>query len=68
MNLPDPPENPSGLGFLRAWRQLIEMADRQNLKRGQVIDQLFLQSPDLSVWRGTIDDTGTLTWTKQTRA
>ena len=34
----------------------------------EAFDFIPLRSPDGSIWRGRIDDTGTLTWTKETYA
>lgn len=66
MLLPDPPEKYT-VSWLRNLLNILNQADQQNLKRGQVNDQLMLKSPDGASWRATIDNAGTVTWTKVAR-
>ncbi len=44
-------------------RGALERADDQSLKRGAAQPYLLLASPNGTVWKGVIDNSGALSWT-----
>jgi hypothetical protein len=43
-----------------AFRNEVEQADRQNLKRRQVVDQLLLRAPNGTVYQVSVSNAGVL--------
>lgn len=43
-----------------AFRREVEQADKQNLKRRQVVDQLLLRSPNGTVFQVSVSNAGVL--------